>query len=125
MDRDTDALAERLFGAIAKGALNELREVYAPDAVIWHNTDGIEQSVDLHLSTLEMVTSSLDGLRYEEVQRQGTDSGFLQQHVLCAETSNGTELAIPCCLVATVKDGRITRIEEYLDPSPFAAAFAQ
>jgi ketosteroid isomerase-like protein len=39
----------------------------------------------------------------------------VQQHVLRGVAPNGTALEIPACIVCTVRDGRIVRLEEYLD----------
>ena len=41
----SDALevGERFFGAIEAGDIETLREIYHPDVVIWHNSDGLER----------------------------------------------------------------------------------
>ena len=41
--------------------------------------------------------------------------GFVQQHVVRGRNALGEEFAIPACLVVTVVEGRITRLDEYLD----------
>ena len=49
MTHPDDALAARFFAAIEAGDIDAIRAIYAPDARIWHNTDGIEfpgQTVD-------------------------------------------------------------------------------
>jgi uncharacterized protein len=38
----------------------------------------------------------------------------MQQHVLEAETAGGP-FSMPACIVCEVRDGRIARLEEYLD----------
>lgn len=113
-------LAERLFAAIMASNVEAVRDIYAPDAVIWHNNDGVEQSVDDNLRILQWVVTNIDSLRYENVRRQGTETGFLQQHVLRGNAPNGRQLNIPACIVCTVRDGRITRLEEYLDSAHIA-----
>jgi ketosteroid isomerase-like protein len=60
-------------------------------------------------------------LRYEEVRRKPVSGGVLQQHVLRGDAPNGAQLEIPSCMLISVVDGRITRIEEYLDSAQFAA----
>ena len=113
-------LAERLFAAIGTGNVEEVRNIYAPDAVIWHNNDGLEQSADTNVRVLQWVVTNLGNLRYENVRRQRTDTGFMQQHVLRGTAPNGQELNIPACIVCTVHDGRITRLEEYIDSAHIA-----
>jgi len=120
MNSDPLQLAERLFAAITGGNVEAVREIYASDAVVWHNNDGLEQSADDNLRVLRWVVTNIRNLRYEKVRRQRTDSGFMQQHVLRGTAPNGHELTIPACIVCTVHDGRITRLEEYLDSAHIA-----
>ncbi len=116
-----DELGTRLFAAIEAGAVDVLRdEIYAPDAVIWHNLDGAEQGVDDNLRTLRWVARHVTGLCYDDVRREPTPTGFVQQHILRG-TAPGGELAVPACLVVTVDGDRITRIDEYLDSAAVAA----
>lgn len=122
---DPLAVAERLFAAVADGKPEALREVYAPDARIWHNNDGIEQTVDQNLAVLRWVVENVQGLRYEEVVRQRTDTGFVQQHVLRGQTRAGRPLEVRACLIGTVENGRITRLAEYLDTAHLAPLLAR
>jgi len=115
MATDSLQLGERLMAAIMAGNVGEVRNIYAPDAVIWHNNDNLEQSVDENLAVLGWVVKNISNLRYENVRRQRTDAGFVQQHVFRGAAPNGKPIEMPACLVCTVKDGRITRLDEYLD----------
>ena len=36
----------RFFAALEAGDIETVRSIYSPDALIWHNDDLIEQSVD-------------------------------------------------------------------------------
>ena len=115
------ALADRLFAAVAAGDLTALREeIYAPGCRIWHNGDGVAQTVEQNLMVLGWAVRHIDGLRYEEVRRQRTPTGFVQQHVLRGRAADGTELTVPACMVGTVQGGRITRLDEYLDMAHLA-----
>jgi uncharacterized protein len=53
--------------------------------------------------------------RYDIVRRERLSDGFLQQHVLRGTTRSGATLEMPACLVVRVEQGRITRLDEYLD----------
>jgi ketosteroid isomerase-like protein len=108
-------VADRLFRAIEAGRVDVVAELYAADAVIWHNHDGVEQTRDENLRTLRWLVDNLAGVRYTDVRRSATATGFVQQHVLGVTNRAGADVQIPACIVATVEDGRITRLEEYLD----------
>ena len=44
-----------------------------------------------------------------------SDDGVLQQHVLRGRLPNGAEVELHAAMYLQVRDGHITRIEEYLD----------
>jgi uncharacterized protein len=108
------ALAERFVGAIERGDADQLRVIYAPDARIWHNFDGKEQTVEENLKVLRWLGRNLSNRRYKILRRVAIPGGFLQQHVLEGDTAGGP-FAMPACIVVQVTEGRITRLEEYLD----------
>jgi len=118
------ALADQFFAAIERGDIDAVRDFYAPDAVIWHNHDDVEQSRDENLRTLAWAVVHIDGMRYEEVRRSVTDTGFVQQHVVRGRNAVGVDVVMPACLVVTVAAGLITRLDEYLD-SRHVDVFAQ
>ena len=115
--------ADRLFGAIMKADVEALRQVYATDAVIWHNNDNTEQNVDQNLRVLAWVVKNIKELRYEDIRRQETPTGFVQQHVLRGTGPSGKPVAISACIVCRVENGRITRLDEYLDSAQVAPLF--
>ena len=119
------ALADRFMTAVQSGDLRTVREIYAADAVIWHNNDGAEQSVEENIGVLEWVHRNVAEFRYEDVRRQATEHGFVEQHVVRGRTASGAEIEIPSCLVCTVADGRITRVDEYLDSAHLASLLGE
>jgi|SRR5579885_182778 ketosteroid isomerase-like protein len=115
-------VADRLFTAIERGDVDAIRNIYAPDARIWHNFDEIEQTVDQNLAVLRWVVENIGEISYSEIRRYPTPAGFIQQHVLRGRLkSTGRAIAIPACIVCTVANGRITRLDEYLDSAQTAA----
>src|SRR5262249_50277775 len=58
-------VAERFFGAIERGDIDTVRNCYAPNAVIWHNFDGVEQTRDQNLRTLGWLSKALPKRKYE------------------------------------------------------------
>lgn len=112
---DALAVAERFFTAIENGDIEAARAIYAPDAIIWHNFDRKEQTVEENLRILGWMSRNLTNKRYAVERRVAIPGGFLQQHVLHAETPGG-RFEMPACIVVLVNaDGRIGRLEEYLD----------
>jgi ketosteroid isomerase-like protein len=114
--------ADRLFKAIERGQVAEIREIYAPGAKIWHNNDGATQTVEQNLAVLGWVVTNISEIAYTEIRRQPTPTGFIQQHVMRGKLkSSGKEFSLPACIVCVVEGGRITRLDEYLDSAHTAA----
>ena len=116
-----DQLIDRFFAALEAGDLETVREIYAPDAVIWHNDDLLEQPVEDNLKVLAGLHRAVSGLRYDIVRRAATDDGVIQQHVLRGSLPNGAEVSLHAAMYLQVRDGHITRIEEYLDSAQRSA----
>jgi ketosteroid isomerase-like protein len=117
----SEELVVRFFAALEDGDIGTLREIYAPDAVIWHNDDLIEQPVEENLKVLQGLHRAVSGLRYDIIRRVPTPDGVLQQHVLRGLLPNGTEVELHAAMYLQVREGHITRIEEYLDSGKRAA----
>ena len=119
-DPDIDAFADRFVAAIVAGDIDTVLSMYAPDATIWHNFDDADQTPEQNAKTMRMMHRLIPGFDYHDIRRTILPDGFWQQHVLRASTPKG-ELAMPAALRVSVQGGRITRLEEYLDPAAFAA----
>lgn len=113
-------IAERIFKAIELGDVDAVRDMYTPETVIWHNFDQVEQSVEENLQVLRSMVARFKERSYDEIRRSETAEGFVQQHVLRLTRSDDTKVELPGCIVATCADGRITRIDEYLDSAQVA-----
>lgn len=108
-------IAGRYVAAAEAGDLDALRRLYAPDAVIWHNFDDLEKTVDEHMAMMGWVVENISGFRYEQIRRQRTETGFVQQHRARGTLRDGTPFDLPTCAVFEISDGRITRLDDYLD----------
>ncbi|MCB0945000.1 MAG: DUF4440 domain-containing protein, partial [Mycobacterium sp.] len=59
--------------------------------------------------------------RYEVLDREFFDTGFVQQHILHATSRAGEKVALRVGMVVKLgDDGLIRRIDEYLDPAELA-----
>ena len=113
-EAEMNALGDRLLAAIVAADEAAVRAVYAPDARIWHNFDQREQSVDQNVATLHDMHRRTTELQYTQIERFLSPGGFVQQHVLTGEAKGGP-LLMPAIIRFWVEDGRITRLEEYVD----------
>ncbi|MEZ5224965.1 MAG: nuclear transport factor 2 family protein [Ilumatobacteraceae bacterium] len=113
-------LARRFVGAIERGDTDAVRACYHPDARIWHNNDGVEQTVDENMKVLGWMARTLPTREYVVSQLDALPDGFVQQHVLRATLPSGGTWELPACVIVRVRDGLIVRLDEYLDSAHVA-----
>ena len=113
-DDEMHRIGDCLVNAIAAGDVDAVRALYAPDIVVWHNFDEQEQTIDDNLATLTDLHARATQLQYTEIRRFLSPGGFVQQHVLVGNARHG-HLRMPAMIRFWVDDGRIIRLEEYLD----------
>ena len=115
---DSQAIASALHAAIESGDTGPLGDLYADDAVIWHNSDYVELTKDASLASIGILSQIAEDVRVEVVRFAETDFGFVEQIVLRGTVkANGNAIALHNCILVTVDDGRVTRIDEYVDPN--------
>lgn len=120
-ETDIRALAKRFFDAVEAGDIDTLVACYAPDAKIWHNTDQAEQTPEDNRKTLAGMVTRISDRLYDNRRVDVFAGGFVQQHILRGtRIHDGVRLQLPACIVCLVKDGRITRLDEYFDSAHVA-----
>jgi ketosteroid isomerase-like protein len=108
--------AARLFAAIEAKQPEAVAALYTDDVAVWHNFSNAAQDKATNLATLTALCSSVPEIRYEVQERLLlADGRVLQRHLLRARVASGEEIVIPACMLVTVRDAQICRIDEYLD----------
>lgn len=108
-------IAAQLFTNIEAGRVGAVAALYHDDVEVWHNFDNAVQTKQENLRVLEGLTQIARKLRYEVLERHTVGDRFIQRHNLHCTTASGAEVMIPACVFITVEDGKIRRIDEYLD----------
>lgn len=116
-----DSVADAFFGALEAGSVADVLACYTPDATIWHNFDQLALTPEASIAGLNTLFGSFPARRYREVRRLPTPAGFVQQHILQLERADGHVIDWPGCIVFTLRDGKIARLEEYVDLSQLAS----
>ncbi|MGV0741761.1 nuclear transport factor 2 family protein [Mycolicibacterium sp. XJ870] len=116
-----DTLADRLFDAIERSDGATVAALWADDVTVWHSGDPKDNERARALRVIDWFISATTERRYQVLDRQVFDGGFVQQHVVHATGSDGASIALRVCIVIKVgADGLITRIDEYFDPKDIA-----
>jgi ketosteroid isomerase-like protein len=108
-------LALEFFAALQDGDDARVRALAAPDALFTQNTGGPGMNVDTLIKMSAGIHRALPDRRYENFVRSATDTGFVEEHDFVATLPNGEAFRLPAAVIATVIDGRIAELHEYID----------
>jgi ketosteroid isomerase-like protein len=114
-------VAQRLFAAIEGGDADAVAALWDEDVLVWKSAEPQEQVKTRALRVIFWFMDATTERRYEILDRQFFDGGFVQQHVLHATGQNGGSISMRVCIVIKVgANGLISRIDEYFDPAAIA-----
>jgi ketosteroid isomerase-like protein len=120
---DADAIADvadRLFEAIEQSDIAMVEQLWNPDVVVWKVADR-DRNRARALRVITWFINTTTERRYEILDRQLFDGGFVQQHILHATGRNGGSIALRVCIVIKLgSNGLISRVDEYFDPAEIA-----
>lgn len=115
---DPAHIVDRLLDALASRDVNAVDACYAPDVVIWHNANNQAEDREQNLQGLAAILPQWSDLSYDEIWRVDIPGGVAQRHRLRGRGPDGAEFEVRIALFVTLdSDGRILRVDEYLDPS--------
>lgn len=120
----TRAFAKRFFDAIEQGDVDTVRDSYTPDVEIWHNFDDLVQTREQNVETLKGMVGRISERVYDNRRLDVFPGGFVQQHVLRGTRKDGQRVSLPAALIVRLRDGKIARLDEYID-SAHVAVFRQ
>jgi hypothetical protein len=113
-------VADRLFEAIENSDIALLQAMWNDDIIVWKVADR-ERDKERALRVITWFINSTADRRYEILDRQLFDGGFVQQHILHANGRNGGSISMRVCIVIKLgANGLISRIDEYFDPAEIA-----
>ena len=114
-------VADRLFAAIESGDADAVEA--SGTTTSWSGSPPNPRTSDKKraLRVIDWFMDTTTERRYEILDRQFFDGGFVQQHVLHATGRNGGSISMRVCIVIKVgANGLINRIDEYFDPAELA-----
>lgn len=112
-----DNILDRFFGSMQPCDTAVLRDCLTEDAIVWHSFDRKAMRVEDVVKTWEGMAAAYPERGVTDVRRQQTPSGYVQQHLFVVRGKDGVRKAWPVCVLVQVLDGRIARLDEYIDLS--------
>ena len=115
------AVAARFTECLLEGDVEGVDALYHDDVVVWRNIDDRELSKRQVMKVVRFLADNLEGLAYNNIRVRPIQDGYVQQHILSGTAANGQEVNAHACLIVTLEDGRIRRLDEYLDGTQIQA----
>ena len=107
-------LAEQFFVATASADADALQRLCTEDFEASQN-GGRPMQVDQLAAFSRAVLKVVSDFRYENPLRRETENGFVEEHDVLCTLPGGERLSVRVCVVADVRDGRISSLREYVD----------
>jgi uncharacterized protein len=119
---DNAALAHAAFDAAAVGDVARFQSYFAPDAIVWHNFDQVEQPIQVAAAQLAGMMQHFASVSYEDRRYIAVPDGAVCQHTSTVTRKDGKVVKVYTMLRLHIRDGRIQRAEEYFDTGAASAA---
>ena len=107
-------IADRLLSCLTSGELDVAASLCAPDVTVRQN-GGRSRSFEAVAEQVRAIRRVAPDWRFENPVRGETEWGFVEEHDSCGTLPDGTTFRFAICNVATIENGLITSIREYLD----------
>jgi ketosteroid isomerase-like protein len=90
----------------------------APGAAIWHNHDDRDRDIAASLGELNRMQEFLSDMRYEILERFAVEGGAGVRLIMRGRLrATGQDFVSHQAKFFRIRDGKITRIEEYVAPA--------
>ncbi|HEY5844480.1 MAG TPA: nuclear transport factor 2 family protein [Mycobacterium sp.] len=110
-------VADTLFNAIEQTDIAMIQQLWNEDVAVWHSGDPKDNDRARAMRVICWFIDHTTARRYQILDRQLFEGGFVQQHILHATGTNGATIAMRVCIVIKLgANGLISRIDEYFDP---------
>jgi ketosteroid isomerase-like protein len=116
----THPLAQPLFDALATYDVDRLRSLLAPDFRRWLNASGVETTRDEFLQLAALEHAMIEDPSLELRREIATEDGFVLLLDLAGRVAAGEQFQAGVCLIVTVSDELVRRIDEYIDSRPLS-----
>jgi ketosteroid isomerase-like protein len=111
-------LLQRIAHMLESGDPSVMEGSAAPDAVVWHNDDGVEVPASTAFDGARSLKTLVDHLRVEIVREFPIQGGVVAQLELTGTVKqSGAPLRARNCMFLYERSGQVQRVEEYLDPT--------
>ena len=111
---------QQLFSIFERQDFDGLDQLVSPDVIAKQNNNP-EHGLDGLMAMVQGLRNDGVTVRYSDVRRSVGSDFVVEQHVVTLTRPDGKSASSDVCVVLRFDgEGRITRLDEYLDSVPFA-----
>jgi ketosteroid isomerase-like protein len=110
-----NSVIQKFLGAIEAGNERVIREVYSDNLQIWHNFTNARMSKEPGIALLMGLYRNGVRLRYVFEEQLVTGNRGVRRHRVEATRPDGQQFHIHVAMFATIDNGQIVRLDEYVD----------
>ena len=112
------SIVETVMGMLETGEPGPTIGLLAPGAVLWHNDDAVEIDAKTGFERIGGLHALVKDVHVEVTRADQISDGVVIRFVIGGVVkSSGAPLAARNCIFVHLDGGRITRVEEYVDPT--------
>ncbi len=118
MSSEDKALLDRFYQSLVEGDIDSMTRCCSPDLEVWHNFDGVVQDLAESVEAWKGLVAAFSVRKLVDARTSTIDGGIVRRHmVIFGNGPDNPDMAKPCCVFVKVRNGLITRIDEYIDLS--------
>jgi len=110
-------LCNRFFDAYQDHRIEEVADVISDDFIVWMAPLQKEMGREEWLAATPAGWERQRSRIYNDRNIDTFDGGWVARYTLNITEHNGRKSALQVCIVAQCRDGKITRMDEYIDPA--------
>ena len=117
-DDEIIQLADDLRSAFELGDVDWIGRLYDDNMTVWHNYDQISRTRQQGLESAQWIADEISDFAIDDCEIFPVEGGYIQQCVFRGVyRSSGKKMKTYAMIRVYCEDGKITRIEDYADPS--------
>ena len=120
-DGETRELVNRFFDVYETHQIKEVEKCWADDCVIWYNVFGKSVTKQENLAGMEASWDKSRSRVYNDRVINTFPGGFVFQASMTGVQHNGHHGVLYICIVGQCRDGKIIRMDEYVDSGKLPA----
>jgi hypothetical protein len=115
---DIDGLVESFITAVEGNGTDGLVANLAPGAIVWHNYDRVEVDAVANMAAIDTFGKIVGDVKFTTIRIASISDGFVLQFVMRGTvTASGKPFEMHNVIIVATADGKIARIDEYVDPT--------